>query len=154
MLREMRNQELHLFECYYDHVHGWRTHIDSLHICLAQADTLLMQIMFAAFTRLVVGGNVLTSIADLTSHWPDPLGDLVVRHLPQDWDTWGLIPAYPQRRNGTTSMVGLKKMVRYTKISPKLVNFGDKVGNAEGEEKDPCFPQLSHISNWTINILV
>ena len=35
---------------------------------------------------------------------------------------------HPRRWNGTTSMVGLKKMVTYTKISPKMGNPRDLAG--------------------------
>ena len=59
---------------------------------------------------------------------------------------------YPQRRNVTTSMVGLKnkqtnkqktnkqtnktKTVTYAKISPKMMNPRDMAGNAEEEEEE------------------
>ena len=35
----------------------------------------------------------------------------------------------------TTSVVGIKRMITYAKISPKMVNPRDVAGNAEEEEE-------------------
>ena len=45
---------------------------------------------------------------------------------------------YPRRQTVTTSIVGLKKKrVKYTKVSPKMVNPRDLAENAEEEKGRP-----------------
>ena len=56
---------------------------------------------------------------------------------------------HPRRRKVTTSMAGLK-MVTYIKISPKMVNPRDTVGNMEGDEEEHTDQSLQYgISSQT-----
>ena len=56
---------------------------------------------------------------------------------------------YPQKQNVTTSMVELKKMLAYAKISPKMVNPRDVAGNVE--EGHPTSIILPSMLQWVMN---